>query len=256
MAIKRDATKPTQDFYFTYPADGTKKTISKGRVIIDFYAGTVKLPDGTEERLSDSLRRFKQDGVAIGSLSIYSSQAAKYALDEGGLKPIDASDFQTERNQSFTKLRLETTTDTQITIWASTNPDAFFGKLGATTTGGIINSYGVQIDPLAEYGTPKIDLGYYSGSDTGYQTLVSLIIAAGKYGVLYEIGLTPDTAARFKLAIGGVEQFADKKILNPVGLPFAPNKLATGSVILLEVKSADGTAIEVNGYVSIKEVST
>ena len=132
-------TAPAKDVYFTYPPDGTKKTVSKGRMIIDFYEGVVKLPDGMDERISDSLRRLKLPEGSIRSFAIFSNQAARYSLDEAGLKPIDASDFQTERNQSFTKARLETTTDTQITIWASTNPDAFFGKLGATTTGGIIN---------------------------------------------------------------------------------------------------------------------
>lgn len=243
-----------QDIYFTYPADGTKKTVGAGRTIIDFYNGVVKLPDGTEEKISDSLVKHKLEPGSIRSFTISADQAAKYSLDYGGLKPITATDFQSDRNESFSTLILETTVDTPITIWASTNPDAFFGKIGAGTTGGLVNIYGVQIDPVSEYGTPKGDIGYYSGASTNYTTLKLLTVSTGKYGVLHEVSMTPHPKALFRLTIGGVTQFTDIKLINPVTLKFPPCKLAAATQILIEVKSSDGTSIEVNGEVSLKEV--
>lgn len=253
---KSVSTEPVRDYNFIYPPDGSKKTVDAGRTIIDFYQGVVKLPNGTEEYMSDSLRKHMLEPGSVRSVAISTSQASRYGLDNMGLKPIDATDFQTERKQSFTVLQLETTMQTQITVWASTNPDAFFGKIGASTTGGVINTYGVAVDILSEYGAPAGTIGYYSGNLTTYQTLATVTVGSGKYGDLYEIGMTPDTNAWFKVSIGGTALFEDIKLLNPVALTFPPNKLAAGTVILVQVKSINGTAIEVNGSITMKEVST
>lgn len=108
--------------YFTYPADGTRKTVGIGRMIIDLYEGKVKLPDGSEEKLSDSLKSHKMEYAR--SLAIECDQIVKYGLDTGGLKPNGAANIQTETYQKFRRIVIETTTNTQVNVWASTNPAA------------------------------------------------------------------------------------------------------------------------------------
>lgn len=243
-------------FYFTYPADGTKKTIGIGKTVFDFYNGIVKLPDGTTEYISDSLKKHNLDPGSIHAMAIGCDKAAKYSLDNGGYKPITATDFQTERNLGFTTLVLDTTVNTPTTVWASTNPDAFFGKLGANVTGGIVNTYEIAVDPNCEFGDPAGDIGYYTGVDQTYKTLSTYTVGATKYGVLHEVSMTYDLKARYKLTIGGTVKFTDKQITAPYSMVFPPNKLAAGTVILLEVKSVDGTNILVSGGISLKEVST
>lgn len=111
--------------YYTYPPDGTRKTVGAGRTVIDFYDGTVKLPDGTDETLSGSLKTHSRDYVR--SVMVECDQAARYGLDDKGLKPINAGNVQTETNQEFTRLVIETTTSTQINVWACTHPTAKIG---------------------------------------------------------------------------------------------------------------------------------
>lgn len=112
-----------ESIYFTYPSDGTKKSVSIGRVIIDFYNGTVKLPDGTEEKISDSLKVHKLKQAR--SLSIYSSQDAKYGLDDRALKPISAAKTHAETFQKFTRVVIDIAiASAQISVWACTHPAA------------------------------------------------------------------------------------------------------------------------------------
>lgn len=122
--LEKQIELSTDFYYITYPADGSTKTVSAGTIIIDLYEGIVKLPNGVEERLSDSLKA--HDRQYARSFVIYCSVTAKYKLDDRGYKPIDGT--QSERYQKFQRVTMETTEDTNFTFWACTNPDAFFQK--------------------------------------------------------------------------------------------------------------------------------
>lgn len=237
--------------YFTYPRDGTKKTVGKGTTMIDFWEGIVVLPDGTEEFVSDKLEAYGEE--YIRSFQIDTNEDIVIWLDGFGKKPIDKDDIHLATHQEFRRLYIQTTQDTQVHVWASTSAEAEIRSLKPAIFRGTINENYTIVNPLSEYGNPITKLGYYSGSDVAYQTLVSWVVTAGYYGVLNEIAFTSDTNARFRLTIAGVEQFADLKVVAPPSFPLPANKLAAASTILLEVKST-GPAIEVNGDITGKEV--
>lgn len=252
--VEEPVVKPKRYPYFTYPRDGTKKTVGKGTTVLDFYDGTVILPDGTADRISDSLQAHNEP--YIRSFQVDTNKAIKIWLDGYGKKPVDLDDIHLETQQTFRRLYIETTESTIFHVWASTQAEAYIRRLKPAIFRGVINENYTVINPLAEFGTPKvgIDPGYYSGTDTTYQTLASWTIAAGNYGYLREISFTADSLARYQLTIGGVQLFTDLQLISPLSLPFPPNKYTAGTVILLEVKSAGG-AIEVNGFITGKEVS-
>lgn len=111
-----------ENLYITYPADGTKKSVDKGKVVIDFYNGKVKLPDGTNENISDNLKNHNLE--LAHSLMVEVDKDAKYSLDNGGSKPIGAGNVQNETYQDFAEIIIETSQTTQIAVWACTNPAA------------------------------------------------------------------------------------------------------------------------------------
>lgn len=108
---------------------------------------------------------------------------------------------------------------------------------------------------VVEYsGTPIAKLGRYDGASEEYQTIVSWTVPSGKTGVLFEVSMVTSNFAKthFKLTIGSDEQFSDKKIQAALTLPWKDNKLAAATVVLLEAKSTDGTAIVVDGSITGK----
>ncbi len=248
------AVRPAEKIYpyFTYPRDGTKKTIGKGVTILDFWDGHVELADGTEDYISDKLQAYPNE-YFIRSFQIDTNKDIKIWLDEFGKKPIDADDIHMETYQNFKRLYIQTTESTSFHVWASTMAEAYIRRLKPGIFRVVQNEYYQIINPIAEYGNPITKLGLYSGSATTYQTLASWTITSGYYGVLNEIAFTSDTNALFKLTIAGTEQFTDKKVVAPPSFPLPANKITAGEVILLEVKST-GVAIEVNGSITGKEV--
>lgn len=113
--------------YFTYPNDGTRKTIPMGKTLIDFYEGIVKFPDGTSDRLNYSLKTYNR--LYAHSFAIEISKDAIYSFDDKNKKPIYANDFHSETFQNFQRVYIETTEEASFTVWASTNPQAFIRKL-------------------------------------------------------------------------------------------------------------------------------
>ncbi len=105
-------------------------------------------------------------------------------------------------------------------------------------------------------GTPVSKVDRYSGNDADYETVVSWTVGTGKKGELKEVSMISDTYAKteFKLTIASEEQFADIIIQAPLTLPFPENSLLAGSVILLECRSTDGTAIVVDGSIVGREI--
>lgn len=239
--------------YFTYPRDGTRKTLTEGITIIDFWDGVVTLPDGTEESISDKLEAYGDEYVR--SFQVDTNQNIIIWLDDFGKKPIDKDDIHLATHQEFRRLYIQTTQDTRFFVWASTSAEAEIRSLKPAIFRGIINENYQIVNPLSEYGDPITKLGYYSGSDATYQILAKWDIPVGYYGVLQEISFTADSLARYRLTFGGDEQFTDLVLTTPISLPLPANKLTGGQSIILEVKSAGG-AIEVNGAITAKNVPT
>jgi len=247
--VPREVRKFT---WFTYPPDGTKRTLPKGTTVIDFYTGKVTLPDGTREITSGSLMAIREP--LMHSLALETNQAIRVQLDDYGKHPVDANDYLLLTWVNFSRVTIYTDMDTKVAVFACTNPEAVLRKVGSLAVRGLINTYNVAVDPLAEYGTPRSPVGRYSGTDTTYQELVSWTVPTNYYGVLREVSMTSDPHAQFKLEIGGVTQFEGMTIEAPLAIPYPPNKLPAGTVVRLSVRSDDGTSITVNGSISAKEV--
>jgi len=246
-----------QEFhYFTYPSDGTKKTVGKGITQIDFFTGKVTLPDGTEELLSDNLRNHEEPFIRSFMLDV--DQNIVFWLDNSGKKPIDRDDIHGETYQNFRILYIETTRRTEFFVWACTNPEAFLRRFKPAIFREVVNEFNIKVNPIADTGDPSVKLGYYSGSSTTYQNLASFTVPPlGYYGVISEVSFETTDLARYKLSIGTTVQFDDIKVLSPPSIPFPPHNLGTAKTVKLEVKSGSvGGNIEVNGLIVYKIVPT
>lgn len=100
-------------------------------------------------------------------------------------------------------------------------------------------------------GTPILELDSYTGADLAYQTLVSWTVGAGTTGILREVAFTRDSGGKadFKVTIGAVV-ITDFNPKAHVDLPFSPNELVAGTVVKIEVKSSDGSTINVDGNIT------
>ena len=104
---------------------------------------------------------------------------------------------------------------------------------------------------------PISRLDKVSTSSTTYVTLLTYTVPGSTSTVLYGVELfaTPFNKARFQLTIGGVVQWTDKEIPTSLNVHFSDARLAATSIVLLEVKSSDGTSIDTWGALEGKELS-
>lgn len=109
--------------------------------------------------------------------------------------------------------------------------------------------------PGAEVAVTEVNK--YSGGAVAYQPLVSWTVPVGKTGYLRQVSMVTDTFAKthFRLTIAGSEQFADLLLQATLTLTYPDLRIDAGAVVLLEVKSTDGTGIVVDGEMTGKEVS-
>ena len=108
----------------------------------------------------------------------------------------------------------------------------------------------VNVATTSTTGTPLVRIDRYSGADTDWQTLLTWTVSAGKTGDLHEIALTSsnDSKTRYRITIAGTDQaIPDKTGTSPLTMAWRGNSLAAGSVVLVEVKSTDGTGITGDG---------
>jgi hypothetical protein len=105
--------------------------------------------------------------------------------------------------------------------------------------------------------TPAIKTeGKITNTDQTYQTLATWTVTADKAGILYGIELYSSSFSktRFRLTIGGVEQYTDVEWPTAVNHFFAEARLPAETVVLLEGKSSDGTSVDMWGIIEGKEV--
>ena len=108
--------------FFTYPYDGTQVTLAAGTTEIDFTAGTVKDTSGTVTDLQHSLRTEGKD--FLRSLYINTDKAIKVQLDSGDIIFCDEEKDLQATYMVFTKVKITTTENTQLSLLACTNPEA------------------------------------------------------------------------------------------------------------------------------------
>jgi hypothetical protein len=112
-------TEEIEDIYITWPANGTKKTVTVGTLVIDFLTGEVTLADGSTEQTSNRLENTDFDEVK--SLSVDVNKSATITLDSGGKYPIGANQLFSIERQKFRTAYIEISETTEVTVWASTN---------------------------------------------------------------------------------------------------------------------------------------
>ena len=108
--------------FFSYPNDGTRATIVKGKTTLDFMSGTAMIPDGTTSAIGNSLRARGREYCR--SLSL---QADKDIIVQIGTKskiPVFAGTWFKVAHLRFTEVKITAAEDTRIFVIACTNPDS------------------------------------------------------------------------------------------------------------------------------------
>lgn len=98
--------------------------------------------------------------------------------------------------------------------------------------------------------------GNYSGVLQTYQTVVSWTVAADKIGDLKEILIVTDDYdhTEIKITVGTVVWCTDWNPTSAMPIIFEDLKLVAGTVVKVEAKSDDGTAIDVDAIIVAKEI--
>lgn len=107
------------------------------------------------------------------------------------------------------------------------------------------------------YGDPVLKLNRYSGGSQEWQELLRWDIPVGKSGDLHEISLLSDNDAktRFRIVLGHIDQNipTDRQTSTPFNVPFQRGVIPGGTSCYVEVRSTDGTSINVDGMMSATE---
>ena len=118
----RDALKEPPTFEITYPPEGGTKTITAGTTEINLYTGEVFLADGTEEKVSQSLRSY---GVEYArSIFIETTTQIVLQLDDGGKHTVEKLEtILWNHLKPFQRISITAAESTNIKVVASTDPN-------------------------------------------------------------------------------------------------------------------------------------
>ena len=119
--LKKEREEKEKVYEIIYPPEGGAKTITAGTTEINLYTGEVFLADGSEEKVSQSLRSY---GVEYArSLFIYTNKAIVVQLDDRGKYTIAASRrFLRNYIPPFQRITITATENTTIKMIVSTDP--------------------------------------------------------------------------------------------------------------------------------------
>ena len=135
--------KDTRALTFYYPSSGGQKTLSVGATEIDFNEGKVTLPNGSIEYLSSKL--LGSAFSAVSALYINASKAFKINID--GIAELSVTKNFRKKHISIQRVIINCTEETDILLWASTDPDAELEKdVTEVTIGGGVSPFGVVVD--------------------------------------------------------------------------------------------------------------
>lgn len=147
-ALLKASEDRTIDVYFvTVPENGGTRTFATGITKIDFSNGQIINPDGTVEQLSRRLD-LVQDKDVMHSVSIHCSNAPiKFSLDTSGLQTVQQEFLFQLPYVTFRTMQITCTEETEISIFACTNPQATLGNFRLTQITDISQPYIVADDP-------------------------------------------------------------------------------------------------------------
>lgn len=120
----------------------------------------------------------------------------------------------------------------------------------------VVTVLNVPVVPEPATEVAEGDAGNYSGVLQTYQTVASWTVSAAKVGELKEILIISDDYAHTlaQITIAGVVWETDWSPTQAMPIIFEDLKLAAGAVVLVEAKSSDGTAIDVDAIIVGKEI--
>jgi len=117
-----------------------------------------------------------------------------------------------------------------------------------------VNNVPVVPEPATELAAGDADK--YSGTDTTYQTVATWTVGASKVGELKEIIILSDDYAHtlVQITVGTVTWCTGWTPQGAMPIIFEDLKLAAASIVKVEAKSSDGTAIVVDAIIVGKEI--
>lgn len=107
---------------------------------------------------------------------------------------------------------------------------------------------------LTLFGQPIVVWDRWVGTDQEWRVLVRWDIPFGFTGDLHEISLqsSNDSKTRWRVVLGNVDQNipTDRQLSTPVTMPWRKSVLPGGSSVYIEVRTTDGTSINVDGLIT------
>jgi len=190
--------------FFNYPATGSLATLDAGDTVLDFRAGTVKIPDGTVSKMSSNLRDKQKD--FLRSASIYSNRDIAIQFDEDDKSPVFADHFLNINHQQFTKITLTATEATKVIVSVSTSPDTHIESIADRNISIEDESVPYGVDKVYTIRTDK-DL-HFTGALAQYESEEENIpgLVANKIKVLRARALC-DQQLNFRLWLWGNDTF-------------------------------------------------
>ena len=134
-------------FFVTLPEAGGTRTFYTGTTRIDYAAGTIVNPDGSVNQISRKLDDVQNKSV-MHSISIFAEGAEiMFALDGSGKQTVQQQFLFQLPYVTFTKIQIICTEDTEVNLFACTNPQATLGNFRLTQITDITQPYIVADDP-------------------------------------------------------------------------------------------------------------
>lgn len=118
-------------YFFTVPEGGGTRVFSIGTTKIDFKTGIIVNPDGSSEKLQHSLSQYGREFVHSISLDV--TQDCILRINDSPKRTITAGYSTQIPWLTFNKIEITCTVDTNIVIFACTNPQAVVGQFKQTT---------------------------------------------------------------------------------------------------------------------------
>jgi len=107
---------------------------------------------------------------------------------------------------------------------------------------------------LELFGLPIVAWDRWTGTDQEWRVLVRWDIPVGFYGDLHEISIqsSNDEKTRYRIVLANLDQNipTDRQLTTPVTMPWRRSVLPGGSSVLVEVRTTDGTSINVDGLIT------
>jgi len=119
-------------YFFTVPENGGTRTFTAGTTKVDFITGTIINPNGNTEKLQQSLSQYQLEFVH--SLSIDTNQDIVLRINDSPKRTI-SSGFSTQIPWlTYNFIEITCTTNTNIVLFACTNPQAVIGQFKSTAS--------------------------------------------------------------------------------------------------------------------------